>query len=199
MTQKTLWGLTPSSHCSNCKKPLKDPTSVARGMGPVCWARLKPDLDLAGDWGQEEDHFLGGHPFTECGLVCLREDDWDTKVNVHQALVHHSPTGLEWGYGGSGPADLALNVVQLVLEDQGWNGPLVELYGDRPAFQMAWGLHQDFKWAFISGLPREGGQIPMKVMVDWVREEVDKGLANGLEGGWDGTWVPEEEGKVESC
>lgn len=25
--------------------------------------------------------------------------------------VHHSPTGFEWGYGGSGPADLALSIL----------------------------------------------------------------------------------------
>lgn len=26
-------------------------------------------------------------------------------------IVRHSPTGFEWGYGGSGPADLALSIL----------------------------------------------------------------------------------------
>lgn len=26
-------------------------------------------------------------------------------------VVRHSPTGFEWGYGGSGPADLALSIL----------------------------------------------------------------------------------------
>jgi len=26
-------------------------------------------------------------------------------------IVEHSPTGFQWGYGGSGPADLALSIL----------------------------------------------------------------------------------------
>lgn len=32
-------------------------------------------------------------------------------------LRDHSPTGFEWGYGGSGPAQLALAIAAFVLED----------------------------------------------------------------------------------
>lgn len=32
-------------------------------------------------------------------------------------LVRHSPMGFEWGYGGSGPADLARSIVGDVLDD----------------------------------------------------------------------------------
>lgn len=31
-------GLRASAHCSRCGKGLTDPTSVARGVGPDCWA-----------------------------------------------------------------------------------------------------------------------------------------------------------------
>ncbi|SMC07946.1 hypothetical protein SAMN00768000_3543 [Sulfobacillus thermosulfidooxidans DSM 9293] len=48
-------------------------------------------------------------------------------------LVRHSPTGFEWGYGGSGPADLAYallaDAVDTATADQ---------------------LYQDFKWAFVA-------------------------------------------------
>jgi len=30
---------------------------------------------------------------------------------LHQRYVRHSPDGFQWGYGGSGPADLALNML----------------------------------------------------------------------------------------
>ena len=33
------------------------------------------------------------------------------KVQRLWHVVHHSPTGFEWGYGGSGPADLALSIL----------------------------------------------------------------------------------------
>lgn len=52
-------------------------------------------------------------------------------------LMNHSPTGLSWGYCGSGPAQLALAILADFLED------------DRAAVM----LHQDFKNMIISRLP----------------------------------------------
>lgn len=36
-------------------------------------------------------------------------------LNARTDLWNHSPTGFEWGYGGSGPAQLALALVSNVL------------------------------------------------------------------------------------
>lgn len=33
-------------------------------------------------------------------------------------IAYHSPTGLEWGYGGSGPADLARSILVEVMGDR---------------------------------------------------------------------------------
>ena len=55
-------------------------------------------------------------------------------------LRTHSPTGFEWGYGGSGPAQLAL----AILAD--WLG------NDDEAVI----LHQDFKRSVIASLPYRG-------------------------------------------
>lgn len=60
-----------------------------------------------------------------------------------QQLYNHSPDGFEFGYGGSGPAQLALAI-------------LLDYTNDR---KLALKLHQDFKWTFISSMKREGGQI----------------------------------------
>jgi hypothetical protein len=54
-------------------------------------------------------------------------------------LRNHSPTGLEWGYCGSGPAQLAL----AILADH--------LGNDEPALN----LYQRFKWQVISELPHK--------------------------------------------
>ena len=53
-------------------------------------------------------------------------------------LWEHSPTGFEWGYGGSGPAQLALALLADHLSDD----------------ERAVALHQDFKWAVVSKLSR---------------------------------------------
>jgi Family of unknown function (DUF6166) len=54
-------------------------------------------------------------------------------------LANHSPTGFEWGYAGSGPAQLAL----AILADATGDGAL------------ALSLHQRFKAAVVQRLPHE--------------------------------------------
>jgi hypothetical protein len=59
------------------------------------------------------------------------------RLNPRLDLWNHSPTGFEWGYGGSGPAQLAL----AILADH--------LGNDEQAFN----FHHRFKWAVIAELP----------------------------------------------
>lgn len=56
-----------------------------------------------------------------------------SKNNLPKHFKRHSPTGMNWGYGGSGPADLALSL-------------LVECIG----LEYAERLYQDFKWEFVA-------------------------------------------------
>ena len=61
-------------------------------------------------------------------------------------IVLHSPTGFGWGYGGSGPADLALNMLfdyLLRIKDKGTRCINARC--------LALDLHQSFKWGFIAG------------------------------------------------
>jgi len=57
-------------------------------------------------------------------------------------LWNHSPTGFEFGYGGSGPAQLALAI-------------LADCCGD----ELAVAYHQPFKWAVIARIPGPGGSL----------------------------------------
>jgi hypothetical protein len=54
-------------------------------------------------------------------------------------LCFHSPDGFEWGYCGSGPAQLALAILADHLGDD----------------EQAFNLYQRFKWAVIAELPRK--------------------------------------------
>jgi hypothetical protein len=74
-------------------------------------------------------------------------------VYIPQRLVYHSPTGFEWGYGGSGPADLALNILALFVH---------------PA--EAYRLHQAYKWDVIGGVPQVGATIAAASVRAWLRE-----------------------------
>jgi hypothetical protein len=68
-------------------------------------------------------------------------------------LWNHSPTGFNWGYGGSGPAQLAL--------------ALLLAAGVAP--EHASDLHQRFKWEVIAPLP-QGEPFTLDVDVaGWAR------------------------------
>ncbi len=60
------------------------------------------------------------------------------------SLVKHSPNGFAWGYGGNGPAQLALAI-------------LIELVGKR----LALNWYHDFKNSFIARLPEEDFEQPI--------------------------------------
>jgi hypothetical protein len=63
----------------------------------------------------------------------------------------HSPTGFEWGYEGSGPAQLAL---ALLLEEI--------------ATWRAQKLYQQFKSEVVSGLAHEGWELTGEAIRRWV-------------------------------
>lgn len=52
-------------------------------------------------------------------------------------IRNHSPDGFNWGYGGSGPAQLALAIC-------------IELYGNKHAQK----IYQNFKFRYIATLPQ---------------------------------------------
>lgn len=61
-------------------------------------------------------------------------------LNPRLDLWNHSPTGFEWGYGGSGPAQLALALLADHLSDD----------------EQAVRLHQEFKFRVVAKLPHGG-------------------------------------------
>jgi len=71
-------------------------------------------------------------------------------VPLPQQIVDHSPTGFEFGYGGSGPADLALNILALFV-----------------SLNEAHELHQDFKWAFIAPA-KPNDTLPVSAVRTWI-------------------------------
>lgn len=67
-------------------------------------------------------------------------------------IVNHSPDGFEWGYGGSGSAQLALAILLDYLKDP------------RRAMQ----FHQDFKWAFLALANPHSFEISEKQIEDFL-------------------------------
>jgi hypothetical protein len=91
-------------------------------------------------------------------VVCYRDEDGSAVSNVPRRITKHSPDGFEWGYGGSGPADFALNILSVFI-------------GEKLARKN--GLYQNFKWKFVSTLPGEGGIIKHDDIREWLRVNMD--------------------------
>ncbi len=80
-------------------------------------------------------------------------------------VCRHSPDGFEWGYGGSGPADLARSI-------------LIDCLGQDRADR----LYQDFKWSFVSRFQFKGWKITSEQIESWADKfEADLAAEPGLE------------------
>lgn len=118
------------------------------------------------------DRFLEpatGEPMTEFTYIFQRGPDGTVYTNVPHHVTHHSPSGFEWGYGGSGPADLALCLLQDALTRMDYADPMppIDCYAGR-CMSLAWRLHQPFKWAFISPMAHSGGRITFREVAAWI-------------------------------
>jgi hypothetical protein len=85
-------------------------------------------------------------------------------LNPRLDLYNHSPTGFEWGYCGSGPAQLALAILADHLAD------------DRQALDM----YQRFKWAVIVELPRKGSWTLTDQVIDQILQNIRNYKAEGV-------------------
>lgn len=90
------------------------------------------------------------------------------KTNVPWIVRHHSPTGFEIGYPGSGPADLALNAMAALFPVQ--DEKTVACF-DGSVSREAWSLHQNFKFQFLARADRNSGRIEWEDIETWLKKE----------------------------
>ena len=101
------------------------------------------------------------------GVTCWRASDGTARSSIPQRHVHYAPQGVDWGFGGSGAADLALNVLALFLPLAA-DATGVALRDGSFVSEAAWALHQTFKYDLIATLPRAGGHITAKTIRAWI-------------------------------
>ena len=73
--------------------------------------------------------------------------DWRSSL----AVRNHSPTGPAWGYGGSGPAQLALAILLAVTDAA-----------------TAERFYQQFKWSVIAPLEADRWALDAGDVLDWL-------------------------------
>lgn len=107
------------------------------------------------------------------GIVLSRAVSGRALTNVPRLVTHHSPDGFEFGYGGSGPSDLALNMLEAVLREIDYRGETTNCCKSGRCFALAWQYHQDAKWQFLA----KGGTyraIPFAEVERWIRARMEQ-------------------------
>jgi len=97
----------------------------------------------------------------------------DVDTNVPWSVIDHSPDGFNWGYGGSGPADLALNILNAFVPPGTDGHEEVNCYRNTCS-RTAWDLHQAFKNEFLVGMSMEGGPIEADTITEWLEAHTDE-------------------------
>ena len=152
-----------NKRCEMCGRPLTDPISSEVGIGPVCQKKWRSKLPI-----EEEDLVLIAQPMRFDVKLSRNEND-AAVTNVPHSIIHHSPCGFEWGYAGSGPADLALNILNAFVPP-GFDGlPQSQMWKGRASFTADF-LHQLFKNEFLFEMPRTGGTILKEAIEDFLHD-----------------------------
>jgi hypothetical protein len=86
-------------------------------------------------------------------LTFKRSEVSGVETNVPRKKIVHSPSGFEWGYAGSGPADLALNILLLLVDED-----------------TALRFYQQFKFEVVEKIPYEGGTLKTEDVRKWLDE-----------------------------
>jgi hypothetical protein len=118
--------------------------------------------------------------------------------NVPHTARHHSPNGFEIGYRGSGPTELALNILNQLLPvprrprlpevtDQWtpddwkafdhWQQSIVNLPNGGSVSRNAWELRCSFRDQFLSHVQLEPGQSRV-LDIDQIAHWIERELAN---------------------
>lgn len=96
--------------------------------------------------------YKGERLYPEQGTISDVTVTVDSKPLKHH--IYHSPTGFNWGYSGSGPADLARSILWDYLEKE---PPKV--------------LYQSFKDTFVATWKDEW-QITSQEIQGWIKEKM---------------------------
>lgn len=89
---------------------------------------------------------------------------WDDQARPLKHIRRHSPDGFEWGYGGSGPSDLALSI----LTDY------FRRHKSRDAIAAAGRVYGPFKWKFLAPIQEDAFKIEEQQITEWL---TDQGVA----------------------
>jgi hypothetical protein len=89
-------------------------------------------------------------------IVFSNENDTIRRLPLFLDEVNHSPTGFEWGYGGSGPAQLAYAILRK--------------FADKDFAQV---YYQQFKWDIVAKFDKDNWTLTGEQIEYWYIKTLD--------------------------
>lgn len=93
--------------------------------------------------------YTGYRTPTGCTVMVHEEGREPRSLDLRIDLRSHSPTGPEWGYSGSGPAQLALALAADALGDD----------------ERAQDVYQQLKFRVVAKLPKDGWNLSQRTIL----------------------------------
>jgi hypothetical protein len=179
------WKKRISLNCRRCNKPdqIQGMLILSRGLCGACWGievekgfnnvdTKLSIVDMAWDSNTRDVRF--------------RRDEINRQhFNIPHIVKFHSPDGMSWGYAGSGPADFALNILEVFMRDYEYADVEIQNYGGAGEpkklliCRSSWLLHQEFKRQFIQNKPEKGGIIRGSVIREWIEAKLEESKSEG--------------------
>lgn len=126
----------------------------------------------------------GAEPLDDTSVIVEEPGKPNRDLDPRLDLRNHSPTGFAWGYGGSGPAQLALAILADFFASnttprlERWPEPKCKTEGDWIALQ----LYQGFKDVHVSRWAGNASlTIPASLVESWVRTQPVEQWMPGIE------------------
>lgn len=108
--------------------------------------------------------YIGRRDDADVEVIVVNEDGSSRPLPLRLDVRNHSPTGFEWGYGGSGPAQLALALLcdyfETFHKDGNANAALI--------------MYQAFKWKVVGRLPSPGQEVEWRLTTADIRKFVEE-------------------------
>lgn len=152
----------PFSHCQDCGKPLELSQEIDFGLCSSCYI----SYSVRGIASEEMGHAL--LKIWKGFVVCIRTESGTIITNIPRTVIHYSPAGYDWGFGGRGAADLALNILACFLPLQNEEEGIKLTLGYKVS-RDTWRLHLAFKEEIIATMPRAGQVISKDEIEEWLR------------------------------
>ncbi len=140
--------------CRRCNRVLKAEPWRSKGIGKICEQKANREAKQTEADSDIIVPYDGGDIWIK-RVEPERKTVSQLQTNVQRTIYRHSPTGFNYGYGGSGVADLALNILRMFAKQPDSIEPSV---------------YQDFKWKYCAGEQGSELRIPRKTIIAYLKQ-----------------------------